>query len=610
MTRHLLALAITLALPATARAQSADTTRYEIAFPNAVHHEAEVTVEFRGVPAGPLELRMSRSSPGRYALHEFAKNVYAVRAADSRGRALTITRPNPHQWNVSGHDGTVVMKYTLFGDRVDGTYTAIDGTHAHLNMPATFMWARGFGSRPIRITFRPVRPDWKVATQLAPTSDPLSFTAPHLQYFMDSPTELSAHDVRSWTAGEGASAQTIRFALHHAGTPAELDSFADRVKRVVAEQAAMWGELPRFDVGTYTFIADYLPYANGDGMEHRNSTVVTSSRPLSAPGFGLLGTVSHEFFHAWNVERIRPESLEPFDFEEANMSGELWLAEGFTSYYDDLFIRRAGIMTLDQYAEALSGGVDFVINAPGRRFFSPVEMSMQAPFVDAAASIDPQNRANTFISYYTWGAVLGLALDLDIRARFAGKSLDDFMRLLWTRHGRTERPYTLGDVESALAEVTTADYAAAIFRRYINGRDVPPLDTLLARAGLALRPTRPGKVWLGPVGLNEQDSTLAVVSSPTIGSPLYAAGIERGDRLVSVAGRALVTSADLDAALSDRKAGAVVPAVIIGREGRKEVPITLAEDFTLEVVTFEKAGRPVTRAIERFRLGWMAPRAK
>ncbi len=610
MTRHLLALGITLALPATARAQSADTTRYEIAFPNAVHHEAEVTVEFRGVPAGPLELRMSRSSPGRYALHEFAKNVYAVRAADSRGRALTITRPNPHQWNVSGHDGTVVVKYTLFGDRVDGTYTAIDGTHAHLNMPATFMWARGFGSRPIRITFRPVRPDWKVATQLAPTSDPLSFTAPHFQYFMDSPTELSAHDVRSWIAGEGAGAQTIRFALHHAGTPAELDSFADRVKRVVAEQAAMWGELPRFDVGTYTFIADYLPYANGDGMEHRNSTVVTSSRPLSAPGFGLLGTVSHEFFHAWNVERIRPESLEPFDFEEANMSGELWLAEGFTSYYDDLFIRRAGIMTLDQYAEALSGGVDFVINAPGRRFFSPVEMSMQAPFVDAAASIDPQNRANTFISYYTWGAVLGLALDLDIRARFAGKSLDDFMRLLWTRHGRTERPYTLGDVESALAEVTTADYAAAIFRRYINGRDVPPLDTLLARAGLALRPARPGKVWLGPVGLNEQDSTLAVVSSPTIGSPLYAAGIERGDRLVSLAGRALVTSADLDAALSDRKAGAVVPAVIIGREGRKEVPITLAEDFTLEVVTFEKAGRPVTRAIERFRLGWMAPRAK
>ena len=609
MSRRMLALALSLAFPAALRAQSADTTRYEIAFPNAVHHEAEVRVEFRRVPNGPLELRVSRTSPGRYALHEFAKNVYSVKAVDSRGRALTITRPDPHQWTVSGHDGTVVVSYTLFGDRVDGTYAAIDGTHAHLNMPATFMWARGFEDRPIRVTFRPVRPDWKVATQLAPTSDPFAFTAPHFQYFMDSPTELSAHEVRTWTVGQGRAAQTIRFTLHHAGTAIELDSFAERVKNVVAEQVAMWGELPRFDFGTYTFIADYLPYASGDGMEHRNSTVLTSSRALASPGLGLLGTVSHEFFHAWNVERIRPKSLEPFDFEEANMSGELWLAEGFTSYYDDLFIRRAGIMTLDQYAEALSGGVDFVINAPGRRFFSPVEMSMQAPFVDAASSIDPQNRANTFISYYTWGAVLGLALDLDIRARFAGKSLDDFMRLLWTRHGRTERPYTLADVEAALGEVTSTAYAANVFRRYINGRDVPPLDTLLTRAGLLLRRARPGKVWLGPVGLNEQDSTLVVASSPTIGSPLYDAGIERGDRIVSLAGRAMLTPADLDAVLSDKKAGTAVPAVIIGREGRRELPITLAEDFTLEIVTFEKAGRPVSKAMVAFRAAWMGSRA-
>jgi predicted metalloprotease with PDZ domain len=605
MTRRLSLLAFLLALPAAGHTQSADTTRYEIAFPNAVHHEAEVRVEFRNVPDGALELRMSRSSPGRYALHEFAKNVYAVKAVDSRGRALSIARPDPHQWDVTGHDGTVIVTYTLFGDRVDGTYAAIDATHAHLNMPATFMWARGLEARPVRVAFRPVKPAWKVATQLAPTADPLVFTAPHFQYFMDSPTELSAHAVRTWTVGQGANAQTLRFALHHTGTAAELDSFADRVKRVAAEQAAMWGELPRFDFGTYTFIADYLPYASGDGMEHRNSTILTSSRPLSAPGFALLGTVSHEFFHAWNVERIRPRSLEPFDFEEANMSGELWLAEGFTSYYDDLFIRRAGIMSLEQYAEALSGGVDFVINAPGRRFFSPVEMSMQAPFVDAAASIDPQNRGNTFISYYTWGAVLGLGLDLDIRSRFPGKSLDDFMRLLWVRHGRTEQPYTLADVESALAEVTTAAYAAEIFRRFINGREVMPMDTLLARAGLVLRPARPGKVWLGPVGLTEQDSTLAVTSAPTIGSPLYEAGIERGDRIVSIAGRAMLTLADLDAVLSDRKAGAAVPAVIIGREGRKEVTITLAEDFTLEIVTFEKAGRPVPKQVATFRSAWM-----
>ncbi|HLS47140.1 MAG TPA: hypothetical protein VK012_01395 [Gemmatimonadales bacterium] len=588
---------------------ASDTTRYEVAFPNAVHHEARIQVTFTSVPEDTLELRMSRSSPGRYALHEFAKNVYDVKAVDSRGRELALARPNPHQWNVGGHDGTVVVTYTLYGDRTDGTYAGIDPTHAHLNAPATFMWARGFDDRPIKVTFRPASPDWKVATQLAPTADRYTFTARDFQYFMDSPVELSAHEVRSWTMPGPAGTQTVRLALHHTGTAAELDSFTTMAQKVVAEQAAMWGELPSFDYGSYTFIADYLPWANGDGMEHRNSTILTSSRALGAGGMANLGTLSHEFFHAWNVERIRPRELEPFDFEEANMTGLLWLAEGFTSYYDDLFIRRAGIMTLDQYAEALSGGVNFVMNAPGRQFYSPVEMSMQAPFVDAATSVDPQNRANTFISYYTWGSVIGLALDLDIRARFPGKSLDDFMRLMWTKYGKTEQPYTLADVEATLGEATSAEWASEVFRRYINGREVPPLDTLLASAGLLLRPANPGKVSLGPVGLREQDSTLMVTSTPLIGSPLYAAGIERGDRLVSLGGRALVTEADLDAVLSDKKDGATVPVVFIGREGRKEATIRLAEDARLQIVTFEKAGRAVNKAIAAFRVAWMESKA-
>src|SRR5690606_8988480 len=155
-----------------------------------------ITVVYTSVPDGPLELRMSRSSPGRYALHEFAKNVYRVRAVDGAGRELTITRPNPYQWDVAGHDGTVRVTYTLFGDHADGTYTGIDLTHAHMNMPATFMWARGMGERPIAVTFRPpAGSEWRVATQLVAAGEPGRYVAPHLQYFLDSPTELSAHDV-------------------------------------------------------------------------------------------------------------------------------------------------------------------------------------------------------------------------------------------------------------------------------------------------------------------------------------------------------------------------------------------------------------------------------
>ena len=166
MALRFIAIAALLFDSASAFAES--PISYDVAFPSAAHHEAQIEVTIKNVSADPLELRMSRSSPGRYALHEFAKNVYRVAATDGAGRALTITRPDPHQWNVSGHDGTVIVTYTLFADLLDGTYSAIDLTHAHLNIPATFMWARGHQDMPISVTFHPPVEGWKVATH--PTS--------------------------------------------------------------------------------------------------------------------------------------------------------------------------------------------------------------------------------------------------------------------------------------------------------------------------------------------------------------------------------------------------------------------------------------------------------
>ena len=161
---------------ATADPVDKNDVEYDVSFPNAVHHEAEIRVTFHKVTTDPLEVRMSRSSPGRYRLHEFARNVYSVRAVDSGGKELEIERPNPHQWNVAGHDGTVKLTYTLFADQVSGTYSAIDATHAHLNGPATFMWARGMTDRAVRVALHRPQPDWKVATQLVETDDPGVFT--------------------------------------------------------------------------------------------------------------------------------------------------------------------------------------------------------------------------------------------------------------------------------------------------------------------------------------------------------------------------------------------------------------------------------------------------
>ncbi|MEZ4700448.1 MAG: PDZ domain-containing protein [Rhodothermales bacterium] len=599
-----MAPALALLFTATSFAQ----VRFDIAFPNAVHHEAEVTMRMDRVPAGPLELRMSRSSPGRYSLHEFAKNVYNVRAVDGAGKPLTVTRPNPHQWDVSGHDGTVVVTYTLFADRGDGTYAQIDETHAHLNIPATFLFARDHHDWPIEVRFHPPEgSNWRIATQLFPTDDPMAFTAPDLQYFMDSPTELSDHALRTWTvprgAGQGGTYE-MRLAVHHTGTDAEVDAYAEMVKKVVAQEIAVFGEPPAYDSGTYTFIADYLPWASGDGMEHRNSTIISSTGSLKNNAMGLLGTVSHEYFHSWNVERIRPAALEPFDFEDANMSGELWFAEGFTSYYTPLFIRRAGLVPDTDFARMISGDLNHVINSPARNVFSAVEMAMQAPFADRASSGDPTNFANTFISYYTWGAVIGLNLDLTLRGR--GKTLDGMMRHLWLQRGKKEIPYAVADLERALGEYAgDAAFAKDFFDRYVRGHQVPDYDALLAQAGFTLRPVNPGKAFLGLVQL-EYSKAGADVSSTTIkGSPLYEAGVGAGDRILKLDGKALTSDAVYQQAKDRHKPGDTVEIVYEQRGQTVTRSLTFVEDPRVEVAPFEDAGRPVTAAQKAFRAAWL-----
>ena len=303
----------------SAQGRPADATDVEIRFPNAVHREAEVALHFRAVPAGPLEVRMARSSPGRYAAHDFAKNVYDVRAFGADGRPLAVERVAPNVWQVRNHDGEVRFTYTLFADRADGTYAGVDLTRAHLNIPATFAYAPALAGRSVYATFVLPDPSWRIATQLEPTTRPNTFRAPHLQYFMDSPTHLGTLDIREWQVGSGSGAQTIRLAVNHSGSAAQVTEFTDLTKRVVDEMAAVFGEFPRFDFGTYTFISCYRPTCAGDGMEHRNSTSLTSAASLAQNQMGLLRTVSHEFFHAWNVERIRPAMLEPFDFSDANI---------------------------------------------------------------------------------------------------------------------------------------------------------------------------------------------------------------------------------------------------------------------------------------------------
>ena len=511
----------------------------------------QVEITFTDVPAGVLQLRMSRSSPGRYALHEFAKNVFNVQVTDTAGMPLTVTRPNPHQWDVNGHSGHVRVTYSIFGDRVDGTYLGIDSTHAHINMPAALMWARGLELRAATVRFEPP-PGSVVARRHAaaagrgslhvyraepPVPDGQSDGAQRLQ-----PAHVPASPACRAIRSSGWRCITT-------GTDAELDAFAGDVQKVVRRPVTCFGEYPAFEGNTYTFIADYLPWASGDGMEHRNSTFLTSPSSIRTNRLGLLDTVSHEFFHAWNVERIRPRSLEPFNFEDANMSGELWLAEGFTSYYGPLDPAARRPHAPRRLRRQRRRRHQHRHAAPGPAVRSAEEMSQFAPFVDAATSIDPDElRQHVHLLLHVGrsdrprprpDAARPQRRQGHARSLHAGALAESTgsraggCRATWTTRTRWPIPRARSLRSPATRRLpTTSSRATSRGTRCLITSDCSraPVSCCgrVRRAGLRRCRFAAGRTGQRP----------RVAGLVPFGSPAYAAGLERDDSIVSIGGAA------------------------------------------------------------------------
>lgn len=579
--------------------------QYHLNLDDIGQHELNITVEFPSVPLGALQVRMPRASPGRYAVHNFAKNVYDVKAIDAAGKELSLNKISPQEWEITGHHGYVQFKYTLFGNYGDGTYTGIDNRKLHMNMPATFVYGVDMDKRPVELCIDlSQHKDWQVATQLEKVESDC-YRAPNYYYFFDSPTMVGDIDFRRFTSSSNGKDYTIEVAMMHEGTDKELDDYVEWVQQVVEAQKAVYGELPDFDYGRYTFLTSYNPWINGDGMEHRNSTVCSSKGNLERNARQLIGTISHEFFHAWNVERLRPKSLEPFNFDDANLCGELWFAEGFTSYYDDLILCRAGILNTDQYARGLTGTLNYVYNSPGRQYRNPIEMSYNAPFVDDATANDETNFANNFISYYSYGAVLGLCLDLSIRKDYEGKSLDDVMKHLWQTHGKTEVPYEIPDLQAAVATVTGDQaFAESFFQQYIYDSQLPDIAELLHHFGLTIKPRPDDKVALR-VSMDYNDGEVSIKGNVPHGSALHKAGCVKGDVIKSINGKSITNQDELEAVTEGLQVGKDYPIQFMQNGIETNGTFTAQADPRFGVMSAEEAGARMSKELGLRRKAWL-----
>ena len=579
---------------------------YIVSFPNLAHHEAQIELVVSDIPNRTAVFRMSRSSPGRYATHEFGKNIYDVHAFDQNGKPLNIARTDGDVYEVPRHSGFIRVQYTLYGNYADGTYVGLDPDDVHFNMPGAFMWIRGFDNTPITIHFNvPAEWHWTIATQLQPTSDSLTFLARNFQYFMDCPTKIGPLRYRQWQVkNPDGKVYKFRIALDGSGDDTTFTAFSEKVQKIVRQEQAVYGETPAYDYGTYTFLASINPYVHGDGMEHRNSTMISIPVPFRGDD-RLLDVFAHEFFHCWNVKRIRPKTLEPFNFEKSDMSYELWFAEGFTQYYGGLMVQRAGFGRDTDYVKHTVGGlINVKMNTPGARLYSPIEASEEAVFTDAGVSIDKTNFPNIFSSYYPYGGALAVALDLTLRTKYS-KTLDDYMTAAWKKFGKPEIPYNVSGLQDALAGITDKKFAESWFASYVYGHESIDYNTLLAPAGFLLKPTEEGKAWIGSTRTFTEKEGLIIESNTLRGTPVYAAGLDVDDKIIGLDHQDVRTVADLNTVLAHLHPGAAVPIRYIHRNAEKDASITVAQNPAVSVETFEQAGRPVTPAIQEFRKRWL-----
>jgi predicted metalloprotease with PDZ domain len=543
-------------LTAAAAAQPTATINYSVSMPQPASHLFHVTLHAGGLHGEFHDFKMPAWAPGYYRLLDFEKYVQNFSASDANGRPLPFEKAGKNTWRiVTGGGASLVLNYDVFGAVSFAVQNFLNENRALLSPPGLFLYEDGKLSQPVTIDIQ-APPGWKtVATGLdVVPGKPGVFSAANFDVLYDSPVSLGNQEMLRFEV-RGVPHD---ISLENVAASADRKRMTADLQRVVGAATRLMGDIP------YAHYAFLMVGAGNGGVEHLNSASIAFNGNSLGTEEGYLrwlSYVAHEYFHNFNVKRIRPIALGPFDYEAENLTNMLWVSEGLSVYYQDLLLVRAGLMTREQYLDKMAAAIGRFENAPGRRFQSATESSWTTWGTSGVG-----NDRNTTISYYDNGAMLGAMLDLAIRSQSRNrKSLDDVMRGLYRTYYKTkQRGFTDAEFRTECEEAAGGpldevfDYAATT--KAVN------YAKYFAMAGLETKVTSeeaPG-VYLG-ANFQVRGMKLAVTSVDP-GSPAEAAGMRVNDELAE-------TVKLLSDALNASK-----PGDALKLRGAREIEVTLGKN--------------------------------
>ena len=527
--------------------QAADNTKisYTVNFSEPQAHYAEIEMNISGLKQNVLELKMPVWTPGSYLIREFSKNVESF-SAEANGKAIDAKKIRKNTWQLSTVNiSSVKVKYRLYAFELSVRTSLIDATHAFLSTSGVFMYPAGMLHHPSTIHIIPTNGWTKVSTSLEMVNnDPFTLHSPDYDILFDSPIEVGSQDVFGFDVGG------VKYEVAMCGGGNyDKERLTKDMPKIIEHEAAIYGENPN---KRYVFIV-HNTLKGGGGLEHLSSTVLGAARDnyASDGGYrGFLSLVAHEHFHLWNVKRLRPIALGPFDYDNENYTTDLWIAEGFTAYYQDIIVRRTNIYPVETYLNTLAADINYVANQPGNKIQTLAEASYDAWIKYYRPN---ENSVNTNISYYNKGSIMAMMFDLEIINDTHGqKSLDDVMKYMYdTYYKIKKRGYTDVEFKQALEKFCGRNLDE-FYKKYIYGLDDIDYDKYLGYAGYHLTDELAGNNDPNLGVITTTTNGKIIVSSVLRGTAAWIDGINAGDEITAIDSN---KSPDMSAILNGKKPG-------------------------------------------------------